>query len=169
MAPVQLNTLIEEKWDFQEPLVLFGPNVPAAAPDRLKALLPNLSPIQFRDLRLRLGPNLSVDMPPIVSFRGGGQLLLNGPLDPSLKVRGLIHLDSGRISLPSSSFRLDHRAPNVAVFTPALGLVPFVDIAMKTRFGWSVHQRESGSGSTSLAMCSKPWMTSALSAEAISS
>ena len=67
-------------------------------------------PIQFRDLRLRLGPNLSVDMPPIVSFRGGGQLLLNGPLDPSLKVRGLIHLDTGRISLPSSSFRLDHRA-----------------------------------------------------------
>ena len=145
VAPVQLNTLIEEKWDFQEPLVLFGPNVPAAAPDRLKALLPNLSPIQFRDLRLRLGPNLSVDMPPIVSFRGGGQLLLNGPLDPSLKVRGLIHLDSGRISLPSSSFRLDHRAPNVAVFTPALGLVPFVDIAMKSRISDSVGLSTNGS------------------------
>ena len=145
VAPVQLKTLIEEKWDFQEPLVLFGPDVPAAAPDRLKALLPNLSPIQFRDLRLRLGPNLSVDMPPIVSFRGGGQLLLNGPLDPSLKVRGLIHLDSGRISLPSSSFRLDHRAPNVAVFTPALGLVPFVDIAMKSRISDSVGLSTNGS------------------------
>ena len=138
VAPVQLNTLIEEKWDFQEPLVLFGPDVPAAAPDRLKALLPNLSSIQFRDLRLRLGPNLSVDMPPIASFRGGGQLLLNGALDPSLKLRGLIKLNSGRISLPSSSFRLDHRAPNVAVFTPALGLIPFVDIAMKSRISDSV-------------------------------
>jgi len=145
VEPVQLNTLIEEKWDFQEPLVLFGPEGPAAASDRLKALVPNLSPIQFRDLRLRLGPNLSVDMPPIVSFRGGGQLLLNGPLDPSLKVRGLIHLDSGRISLPSSSFRLDHRAPNVAVFTPALGLVPFVDIAMKSRISDSVGLSTNGS------------------------
>ena len=138
VAPVQLNTLMQEKWDFQEPLVLFGPGVPVAAPDQLNALLPNLPAIQFRNLRLRLGPNLSVDMPPLVSFRGGGQLLLNGPLDPSLKVRGLIRLNSGRISLFSSTFRLDHRAPNVAVFTPALGLVPFVDIAMKSRISDSV-------------------------------
>ena len=138
VAPVQLNTLMQERWDFQEPLVLFGPGVPAAAPDRISALLPNLPAMQFRNLRLRLGPNLSVDMPPVLSFRGGGQLLLNGPLDPSLQVRGLIRLNTGRFTLFSTTFRLDHGASNVAVFTPALGLVPFVDIAMKSRIDDSV-------------------------------
>ena len=87
-------------------------------------------------------------MPPLISFRGGGQLLVNGPLDPSLQLRGLIRLNRGRINLFSSTFRLDSRAPNVAVFTPSLGLVPFVDIAMKTRVSDSVQPGTAGNAST---------------------
>ena len=73
--------------------------------------------------------------PPFLNFKGGGAVTLNGPLDPSLEARGVIRLNSGRISIPpfSPTFTLDPQAANVAVFTPSLGLVPYVDIAMKSR------------------------------------
>ena len=128
-----LDTLIEEKWDFKEPLVLMGPNTPIQGPDQVPGFMPNLPAIRFDNLRLALGPDLRVLMPPWISFKGGGSVALNGPLDPSLEARGLIRLNSGRLSLFSTTFRLDPRAANVAVFTPSLGLVPYVDIAMKSR------------------------------------
>jgi translocation and assembly module TamB len=40
---------------------------------------------------------------------------------------------SGRLNLFTTSFSLDPDAPNVAVFTPSLGLMPFLDIALRTR------------------------------------
>jgi len=136
--PVTLDSLIEEQWDFKEPLVMFGPgSTPKPSPE-IQAFMPNLPAVRFRNLRLQLGPDLAVRMPPFVNFRGGGQLLLNGPLDESLQARGLIRLNRGRVSLFSTTFRLDPRAPNVAVFTPSLGLVPYVDIAMKSRVSDSV-------------------------------
>ena len=128
-----LNALLEEKWDFKEPLVLMGPNRSIQGADQLQGFMPNLPMIRFENLRLALGPDLRVLMPPWISFKGGGALTLNGPLDPSLEARGLIRLNSGRFSLFSTTFRLDSRAANVAVFTPSLGLVPYVDIAMKSR------------------------------------
>ena len=148
VKPVTLDSLIEENWDFNEPLVLFGPGTTPKPSPQLKALMPNLPTVQFRNLRLKLGPDLAVRMPPFVNFRGGGQLLLNGPLDESLQARGVIRLNRGRISLFSTSFRLDPSAPNVAVFTPSLGLVPYVDIAMKSRVSDSV-QANAASGTTS--------------------
>ena len=138
VQPVSLNALLEEQWDFNEPLVLIGPGAPLKGSDQLARLLPDLPEVRFRDFRLGLGPDLKVLMPPWISFSGGGQLLLNGPLDPSLQARGLIRLNSGRISLFTTSFTLDPKAPNVAVFTPSLGLVPFVDIAMRSRVSDSV-------------------------------
>ena len=138
VQPVSVDALLEEKWDFNEPLVLMGPGAPLQGSDQLGRLLPNLPEVSFRDFRLELGPDLKVLMPPFISFSGGGQLLLNGPLDPSLQARGLIRLNSGRISLFTTSFTLDPKAPNVAVFTPSLGLVPFVDIAMRSRVSDSV-------------------------------
>ena len=125
--------LLEEKWDFEEPLVLMGPNTPIQGPDQVQRFLPNLPAIRFENLRLALGPDLRVLMPPWISFKGGGSMTLNGPLNPSLEARGLIRLNSGRVSLFSTTFRLDPQAANVAVFTPSLGLVPYVDIAMKSR------------------------------------
>jgi translocation and assembly module TamB len=110
--------------------------------------MPDLSAVRFRNFRLGLGPDLQVRMPPLISFRGGGQLLVNGPLDPSLELRGLIRLNRGRVSLFSTTFRLDPRAPNVAVFTPSLGLVPFIDIAMKTRVSDAVQPGTAGNASS---------------------
>ena len=132
-GPQSLNTLLEEKWDFQEPLVLMGPKTPIQGPNQLQGFMPQLPTIRFENLRLALGPDLRVVMPPWISFKGGGALTLNGPLDPSLEARGLIRLNSGRLSLFSTTFRLDPQVANVAVFTPSLGLVPYVDIAMKSR------------------------------------
>ena len=148
-SAVALPSLLEETWDYQEPLVLFGPGVPSPGFSSISDLVPSLPALRFRQFRLGLGSDLQVQMPPLISFRGGGQLLLNGPLDPSLELRGLIRLDHGRVSLFSTSFRLDRRAPNVAVFTPALGLVPFVDIAMTSRVSDSTQQPGSGSTTSS--------------------
>ncbi len=141
---VTLDSLIEEDWDFKTPLVLFGPGGTAKPSPTAQAFLPNIPVLQFRNFRLKLGPDLAVRMPPIINFRGGGQLLLNGPLDPSLEARGLIRLNRGRISMFSTTFRLDHRSANVAVFTPSLGLIPYVDIAMKTQVSDSVRQGSNG-------------------------
>ena len=148
-TPVGLPTLIEEQWDFQDPLVLIGPGAPLEASEQLQALIPNLPTVQFRNFRLRLGPDLRVEMLPMISFRGSGQLLLNGPLTPSLQARGLIRLTNGRVSLFSTTFRLDNSVANVAVFTPSLGLVPYVDIAMQTRVSDTVQQ--GGDSSTTTA------------------
>ena len=95
--------------------------------------MPTLPAIRFANLRLALGPDSRVLMPSI-SFQGGGAVTLNGPLDPSLKARGLIRLNSGRIWIPPlAPLRLDPQEENVAVFTPSLGLVPYVDIALQAR------------------------------------
>ena len=126
--------LLAEKWDFQEPLVLMGPNRSIQGPDQLQRFMPKLPAIRFENLRLALGPDIEVLMPPWISFKGGGTVTLNGPLDPSLEARGLIRLKSGRIWIPPlAPLRLDPQAANAAVFTPSLGLVPYVDIAMQAR------------------------------------
>jgi translocation and assembly module TamB len=142
--------LMERQWDFKDPLVLMGPGTPLpASQERLKNLMPNLPAVRLENLRLALGPDLEVKMPPFISFRGGGQLVLNGPLDPSLQARGLIRLESGRVSLFTTTFILDSKALNVAVFTPSLGLVPYVDVAMKARVSDGVSIGESDRATTS--------------------
>ena len=133
LEPVEMTKALADQWDFKEPLVLIGPNAPIQGADQIQKTLPNLPGIRFRNLRLTLGPDLRVVMPPWISFKGGGLLILNGPLDPTLQARGVIRLDSGRVSLFSTTFRLDPRASNVAVFAPSSGLVPYVDIAMRSR------------------------------------
>ena len=65
-----VNALIEEKWDFKEPLVLMGPNTPIQGPDQVPGFMPNLPAIRFDNLRLALGPDLRVLMPPWISFKG---------------------------------------------------------------------------------------------------
>ena len=147
-VPMVRPDLVEGGWDFQEPLVLFGPGAQRTDLASIGDWAPALPSIRFRNFRLGLGSNLQMQMPPLISFSGGGQLLLNGPLDPSLQVRGLVRLNRGRVSLFSTTFRLDGQAPNVAVFTPSLGLVPFVDIAMKSRVSDSVQQGGDGSATT---------------------
>ena len=132
---VSVDELLEEQWDFKEPLVLRGAEVEAATSRSIKASLPKLPFIGFRDLRLTLGPKLKVERLPFYNFTTAGLLTVNGALDPSLELRGVVQLLSGRVSMPffTTTFNLDRNAANVAVFTPSLGLIPYVDVAMVTR------------------------------------
>ncbi|MCT0218352.1 translocation/assembly module TamB domain-containing protein [Synechococcus sp. CS-1329] len=123
----------EESWNFEKPLVLLGPEVESDTALALRDAIPRVALLRLNNLRLNLGPDLQVVVPPVASFSTGGTLTLNGPIDPSLSASGVVRLLSGRLSLFTTNFTLDPDAPNVAVFTPSLGLIPYVDIAMRTR------------------------------------
>ena len=145
---VSADALLEQKWNFEDPLVLLGPNIEADSSRSLKASLPNLPFLGFNDLRLRLGPKLKVEVQPLANFTTAGLLTLNGALDPSLQLRGVVQLLTGRVSMFTTTFNLDRRAPNVAVFTPSLGLIPYVDVAMTSRVSDSVNL---GTGSNAVS------------------
>ncbi|MFN9694656.1 MAG: translocation/assembly module TamB domain-containing protein [Synechococcaceae cyanobacterium] len=132
-TPTNLNSLLEAKWDFKEPLVLLGPTVQSSLSESLAEAVPQAPWISFDRLRLRFGPNLRVVMGRIANFSTAGLITVNGPLDPSLRLSGVMRLLGGRLNLFTTSFSLDPDTPNVAVFTPSLGLVPYLDIALRTR------------------------------------
>jgi translocation and assembly module TamB len=132
-SPSTLAQLLERKWDFKQPLVLLGPQIESVDTPQLEEALPRLPWLSFENLLLRFGPGLRVVVPNVASFDTGGSLRINGPLDPSLRARGVVRLLSGRLNLFTTSFSLDPDAPNVAIFTPALGLMPYLDIALRTR------------------------------------
>lgn len=139
--PVQPRTmpeLLEAKWNFQQPLVLLGPDVESTTAEALRSSVPRFPYLAFKDLTLRLGPDLRVVIPNIANFTTAGRLRINGRLDPSLRASGVVRLLGGRLSLFTTSFSLDPDAPNVAIFTPSLGLVPYLDIALRTRISDSL-------------------------------
>ncbi|MEB3296882.1 MAG: translocation/assembly module TamB domain-containing protein [Cyanobacteriota bacterium] len=144
--PVTVPKLAEAGWDFRKPLLLLGPEVRSDATEALASNVPKFSPLAFDGLRLRLGPDLRVGVPNVASFSTGGLLQLSGRLDPSLRATGVVRLLGGRLNLFTTSFSLDPDAPNVAVFTPALGLMPYVDIAMRTRVADSLSTPGIGTG-----------------------
>ncbi|MEB3305245.1 MAG: translocation/assembly module TamB domain-containing protein [Cyanobacteriota bacterium] len=131
--PTSLAELLEQKWDFQQPLVLLGPQIQSVGAAQVEEAIPRLPWLSFQEFRLRFGPDLRVVVPNVASFDTGGALLITGRLDPSLRASGVVKLLSGRLNLFTTSFNLDPEAPNVAVFTPSLGLVPYLDIALRTR------------------------------------
>jgi translocation and assembly module TamB len=144
--------LIESRWDFAEPVVLVGPEVESDASGTLRAAMPRIREVGFDDLRLSLGPDLIVGVPNLASFRTSGLLRINGRLDPSLRAQGVVRLLRGRLNLFTTSFSLDPDAPNVAVFTPSMGLIPYLDIALRTRVSDSLNVGSTtGSDSRSLA------------------
>jgi translocation and assembly module TamB len=131
--------LAERRWDFQKPLVLYGPDVESETSEQLRALVPNLPLVRFDNLSLRLGPDLGVGVPRLASFQTEGSLRIDGPFDPSIQARGVLRLKQGRLGLFTTTFNLDPDSPNVAVFTPSLGLVPFLDITLRTRVSDSLN------------------------------
>ena len=133
VKPVTVPQLAEARWDFRKPLLLLGPEVESDTAESLRTDVPRFSPLTFDDLRLRLGPDLRVGVPNVANFATAGLLRLSGKLDPSLRATGVVRLLGGRLNLFTTTFSLDPDAPNVAVFTPALGLVPYLDIALRTR------------------------------------
>ena len=152
-APRQsVSQLLQENWDFQSPLLLIGAEAQTNSSRNVLQAVPRFKPLGFNDLRVKLGPNLRIVIPNAASFKSAGLLRLTGRLDPTLRARGVVRLLQGRLNLFTTSFSLDPDAPNVAVFTPALGLVPYLDIAMRTRVADSVAISGLGSaGSPSLA------------------
>jgi len=144
VKPVSMNQLLESNWDFREPLVLMGPDVESPAAESLRQAIPRVPWLAFEGLRLTFGPDLRVVLPRVANFRIGGALRIGGRLDSSLQASGVVRLLGGRLNLFTTSFSLDPDAPNVAIFTPSLGLVPYLDIAMRTRVSDSL--RVGGNG-----------------------
>ncbi|MCP9858107.1 MULTISPECIES: translocation/assembly module TamB domain-containing protein [unclassified Cyanobium] len=138
VQPRTLPELLESKWNFDQPLVLLGPDVESTTAEALRASVPRFPYLAFEDLTLRLGPDLRVVIPNIANFTTAGRLRINGRLDPSLRASGVVRLLGGRLSLFTTSFSLDPDAPNVAIFTPSMGLVPYLDIALRTRISDSL-------------------------------
>ncbi|EHA64046.1 translocation/assembly module TamB domain-containing protein [Synechococcus sp. WH 8016] len=136
---VSVNDLLEEDWNFKEPLVLLGPNIEEDPSRSVKASVPDLPFVNFNDFRVKFGPRLKVQVQPIANFTTAGLITVNGPLDSDIELRGVLQLLSGRVSMFTSTFNLDRKAPNVAVFTPSQGLIPYVDIAMETSVSDSVN------------------------------
>ena len=133
VQPTSMNELLQRRWDFQEPLLLLGPDVESTTNLSLQEAMPNLPWLRFENLRLAFGPELRVVLANIANFTTGGSLRISGRLDPSLRASGVVRLLKGRLNLFTTTFSLDPDAPNVAVFTPSLGLVPYLDIALRTR------------------------------------
>jgi translocation and assembly module TamB len=140
--------LLQEKWDFSSPLLLVGAEVESNSSQDVLEAVPRFSVLGFNDLRLKLGPDLRIVVPNAASFTTAGLLRLSGRLDPTLRARGVVRLLQGRLNLFTTSFSLDPDAPNVAVFTPALGLIPYLDIAMRTRVSDSLAVAGLGSAGT---------------------
>ena len=131
--PVSVRELLEAKWDFRQPLLVMGADLESNTSRDLRETVPNLPLISLNGLRLRLGPDLAVTVPNVLNFNTGGVLTLSGRLDPSIQARGVVRLLNGRLGLFTTTFSLDPKAPNVAIFTPSLGLIPYIDIALRTR------------------------------------
>ena len=95
--------------------------------------MPTFGPLSLRNLRVALGPELRIAAPPVADFLTGGLLTFNGPAGPDVRISGVVKLLRGRVSLLTNVLKLDVSNINVAVFTPSLGLLPYLDVAFTTR------------------------------------
>ncbi|MEO0533501.1 MAG: translocation/assembly module TamB domain-containing protein [Cyanobacteria bacterium P01_A01_bin.123] len=87
-------------------------------------------PIGLLDLALDLDRNIQVIQPGLFTLGAQGTLTLNGTLD-DLEPTGRIDITSGRVSLLTTSFRLEGR-DNYAQFFPPTGLNPLLNISLRT-------------------------------------
>jgi translocation and assembly module TamB len=101
----------------------------AAAPDSANA--GGISSTEFKGLQVRLGENVRVLQPPVLSFLASGQIDLNGSLDAP-RPDGLIRFEKGSINLFTALFRIDQRKENFAQFTPTYGLDPYLNLSLRT-------------------------------------
>ncbi len=129
-----IRRLPEQNWNQREPLVLFIQDEDAPASRIVSAGFPDgFESIIFDNLKIVLGPSLRLVSQPLASFETNGFLLLNGAFDDTLDVSGVVKLVSGYVNLFTTTFNLDQSEPNVAVFVPSMGLVPYVDVTLKSR------------------------------------
>ncbi len=130
----RIRSFPEQDWNQKGPLVLFIQDENAPASRMVSAGFPKgLGLISFDNLKIILGPSLRLVSQPLASFETNGFLFLNGAFDETLEVSGVIKLVSGYVNLFTTTFNLDQSEPNVAVFVPSMGLVPFVDVTLRSR------------------------------------
>ena len=128
------DVLPEQSWDRINPLILFIKDENAPASKIVNSIIPDgFSTIKLDNLRVNLGPNLKIISQPVANFEVEGFLLLNGSVDRSINANGLVKLQNGRVNLFTTTFYLDKRSQNVAVFVPSMGLIPYVDVKMISR------------------------------------
>jgi translocation and assembly module TamB len=89
------------------------------------------APAEFKGLQVRLGENVRVLQPPVLSFLASGQIDLNGSLSAP-RPNGLIRFEKGTVNLFTTSFRIDQRKENFAQFTPTYGLDPYLSLSLRT-------------------------------------
>ncbi len=124
----------EQNWDYQSPIRLLIQDQNSPASRILDSKFPrHLSFLTFDKLKLSLGPNVRVVSQPFASFTAAGSLILDGPLDQSLALRGVVRLKKGRVNLFTTTFLLDREEPNIALFAPSMGFIPYLDVTMTSR------------------------------------
>ena len=117
-------------WNWQEPLELADLDGASQLERSLLQAMVQLPPIDLQSLTVQLGPELALEASTVANFSIAGQVRLSGSMGPDLQPVGLVEFLQGRVNLFTSQFRLDPDARNVALFTPSLGLIPYLDVAM---------------------------------------
>ena len=85
--------------------------------------------VNFNDLKINLGNNLQILLPPIANFLAAGSLSLNGSLN-QLSPEGTIQLKRGQVNLFTTRFRLAGNYENIARFSASRRLDPFLDLQL---------------------------------------
>ena len=117
-------------WDWQDPLDLVDLDEPSQLERSLLEAMAQLPPMDLQSLTVVLGPELELQASTVANFSIAGQVRLTGPVGPDLQAIGLVEFLQGWVNLFTSQFRLEPNTRNVALFTPSLGLIPYLDMAM---------------------------------------
>ncbi len=124
---------------FDGQVLLTIPEATAASPGNAPNNNPGLRP-ELNDLRLVLGRNIQLNLPPVLGFVADGGLVVNGPLD-NLQPAGIINIQRGRVNLFTSEFRLAGGYDHTAQFFPERGLDPFLNVRLATSVEESTGRR----------------------------
>ena len=127
-------------WDRQAPLELADLAGASQLERSLLQAMAQLPSIALRSLTVQLGPELALEASTVANFTIAGQVRLSGSTGSGLQPVGLVEFRQGRVNLFTSQFRLDPEARNVALFTPSMGIIPYLDVAM-----WS-QEADTGQG-----------------------
>ncbi len=124
---------------FDGQVLLTVPDATVASTGNAPNNNPGLRP-ELNDLRLVLGRNIQLNLPPVLGFVADGGLVVNGPLD-NLQPEGIINIQRGRVNLFTSEFRLAGGYDHTAQFFPERGLDPFLNVRLATSVEESTGRR----------------------------
>ena len=85
--------------------------------------------VAFNNLKVTLGKNVSVRLPPVVNFKTTGTLTVNGSLS-DLRPQGTIQLKGGELNVFTTQFVLARSAKQTVTFSPNQGLDPSLNLRL---------------------------------------